>query len=240
MLTYNIHHGEGTDGVFDLERIAAVIKSVEPDLVALQEVDRNTGRSGEADQAAELARLTGLEFYFGRAMDYDGGEYGVAILTRFSFEWSRTYLLSAEEGRDPRTVAVIGIDLPNGDRLDFAGTHLDSSRVPTSRLMQVSEINEFFSNRARRAVPAILAGDLNATVDQEEMQILLERWNDAAAECPEPTIPVAKPSRRIDYVLYTPSHRFQVIETRVLDEQVASDHRPLLAVLDLLPPDPSR
>jgi len=240
VLTYNIHHGEGTDGVFDLERIAAVIKSVEPDLVALQEVDRNTGRSGGVDQAAELARLTGLEFYFGKAMDYDGGEYGEAILTRFSFEWSRTYPLSAEEDKEPRAMAVVVVDLPDGNRLGFVGTHLDHTRDPTSRLMQVSEINELFSNRARGAPPFILAGDLNATVDREEMQILLEIWGDAATEKPEPTIPVVEPSRRIDYVLYTPWYRFQVVETRVLDEQVASDHRPVLAVLDILPVDVSR
>ena len=61
ILTYNIHHGEGLDGRIDLPRIAAVIAAQRPDLVALQEVDRNARRSGGVDQAAELGRLTGLQ-----------------------------------------------------------------------------------------------------------------------------------------------------------------------------------
>ena len=60
VLTYNIHHGEGVDGKIDLERIAAVIKSVEPHIVAVQEVDQGTARTARVDQPAELARLTGL------------------------------------------------------------------------------------------------------------------------------------------------------------------------------------
>src|SRR5687768_6315860 len=80
VLTYNIHHGEGTDRRFDLERLAAVIKSVNPDLVGLQEVDEKTARSNGVDQAARLGELTGMHAIFGKAMDYQGGAYGLAIL----------------------------------------------------------------------------------------------------------------------------------------------------------------
>src|SRR3990172_3828554 len=78
VLTYNIHHGEGTDGRIDLARIAAVIQRLAPDVVALQEVDKLTSRSEGVDQAAELGRLTKLHAAFGKAMDYAGGEYGQA------------------------------------------------------------------------------------------------------------------------------------------------------------------
>src|ERR1700724_2661395 len=81
VLTYNIHHGEGTDGRFDLSRLARVMKSVQPDVIALQEVDRGTERSGGVDQLAELARLTDMHAEFGKAMDYSGGGYGVAWLS---------------------------------------------------------------------------------------------------------------------------------------------------------------
>src|SRR5688572_3660564 len=80
VLTYNIHHGEGTDARFDLERLARIIREARPDLVALQEVDRRTRRASGVDQAAELGRLTGMNVVFGKAMDHDGGEYGQAIL----------------------------------------------------------------------------------------------------------------------------------------------------------------
>src|SRR5690242_8494338 len=78
VLSYNIHHGEGTDGKLDLDRIAAVIKAQKPDLVAVQEVDRNTKRTNQVDQAAVLGKLTGLHAAFARAIDLQGGEYGQA------------------------------------------------------------------------------------------------------------------------------------------------------------------
>ncbi|MCY2995293.1 MAG: hypothetical protein NTY19_46640 [Planctomycetota bacterium] len=82
VLTYNIQHGEGTDGKIDLARTAAVIKRLTPDLAALQEVDKATTRSRGVDQAAELGKLTGMHVAFGKAMDFAGGRYGEAILSR--------------------------------------------------------------------------------------------------------------------------------------------------------------
>src|ERR1700674_4341999 len=79
VLTYNIHHGEGTDGRVDLSRLAGVMKSVQPDIVALQEVDRGTERSGGVDQLAELERLTGMHAEFGKTMDYSGGRHGGGV-----------------------------------------------------------------------------------------------------------------------------------------------------------------
>jgi len=79
VLTYNIHHGEGVDGKLDLVRIAKVIQEVEPDIVALQEVDQNAGRSGQVDQAAELGRLTKMRSVFGGNIALQGGEYGNAF-----------------------------------------------------------------------------------------------------------------------------------------------------------------
>ena len=68
VMSYNIHHGEGTDGAFDYERIAAVVNAWKPDLVALQEVDVGTRRARGVDQAARLAVLTGLHHAYGAAM----------------------------------------------------------------------------------------------------------------------------------------------------------------------------
>src|SRR5215471_8946587 len=81
VLTYNIHHGEGSDDVFDLPRIARVISDAKPDLVALQEVDEKTNRSSGVSQITELGRLTGMHAVFGEAMEYDDGGYGVGILS---------------------------------------------------------------------------------------------------------------------------------------------------------------
>ncbi len=78
VLTYNVLGGRNTDGARDLSRLAEVINALDPDVVALQEVDRHTGRLNGIDLPAELAKLTGMDFVFGRAMYYDGGEYGEA------------------------------------------------------------------------------------------------------------------------------------------------------------------
>ena len=89
VMTYNIHHGQGMDGELDLERIAALIRENDPDLVALQEVDLLTNRTARVDQAAELARLVRMHHAFARFMFYDGGEYGLAVLSKSPIVESR-------------------------------------------------------------------------------------------------------------------------------------------------------
>lgn len=73
VLCWNIHHGAGTDGRIDIERIAAVIRGTKPDVVAFQEVGHGRTRSGRVAQAAEPARLTGMAGHLGKAMDFQGG-----------------------------------------------------------------------------------------------------------------------------------------------------------------------
>jgi endonuclease/exonuclease/phosphatase family metal-dependent hydrolase len=107
VLCYNIHHGEGTDGKVDLPRLARVIHAAMPDFVALQEVDRNVRRSGSVDQSAELAKLTGLHGAFAKAIDYDGGEYGQAILSRFPIERLTIHHLPGEPEREQRIAAEV-------------------------------------------------------------------------------------------------------------------------------------
>jgi endonuclease/exonuclease/phosphatase family metal-dependent hydrolase len=82
VLCYNIHYGQGNDGVYNLERLAAVIADVKPDLVALQEVDVGVKRSGRVHQAMRLGELTGMAVRYGPTQHYQGGLYGNAVLTR--------------------------------------------------------------------------------------------------------------------------------------------------------------
>jgi endonuclease/exonuclease/phosphatase family metal-dependent hydrolase len=218
ILTYNIRHCQGMDGKVDVERIAAVIRSVKPDIVALQEVDRNVGRSGRVDQAEELGRLTGLKAFFGRAIDLDTGQYGNAVLTRLPVQVSSNYPLP---GAEPRALLEIEFE---GFR--FFATHLDVGREESRRMESVAEINR----RARGA--AVLAGDLNAVLGSGPLKALAAEWKIAGEGQTVPTIPSATPARQIDFVLVRPADGWRVVEVRVLDEPVASDHLPLLAVLD--------
>ncbi len=84
VLVFNIHAGKDAAGVHNLERVAELVRESGADLVLLQEVDRGTERSGREDQLGELSRLTGLAGAFGRTLDYQGGEYGIAVLARWA------------------------------------------------------------------------------------------------------------------------------------------------------------
>ena len=232
VLSYNILHGATMNNDFDLDRIARVIQSASPDIVALQEVDFKTNRARGMDLATELGLRTGMTSLFGRAMPYDSGEYGEGILSRYSFEETRRHALPCSPGHEPRCALEVHVLLPSGDPITFIGTHLDHTRDQADRIAQARTINQIFSELD---VPAILAGDLNALPDSDPMRVLLEQWIDACADHPMPTFPSSDPKRRIDYIMFRPGDRWRVIETRVIDEKIASDHCPLLVVLELLP-----
>ena len=85
VMTFNILHGATTRGDFDLDAIAKVILEADPDIVALQEVDFKTKRAKNYDLATELGWRTKMTPLFGKAMDYDGGEYGEGILSKHTF-----------------------------------------------------------------------------------------------------------------------------------------------------------
>ena len=231
VLTFNIYHGETMKGDFDLDLIAEVIKSVNPDLVALQEVDFYTNRAKNMDLATELGLRTGLAPLFGQAMPYDGGGYGEGILSKYSFLSTQNHALSAQAGKEPRAALEANVVLKGGDTIRFIGTHLDHTKEETDRIAQASELNKLFAKDNR---PSILAGDLNARPESKTMSILLKEWKKSFSEN-TPTAPAAKPRAKIDYILFRPAHRWKVLETYVVDERVASDHRPVLSVLELLP-----
>lgn len=231
VLTFNIYHGETMKGDFDLDLIAEVIGSVDPDLVALQEVDFNTNRARNMDLATELGIRTGLAPLFGQAMPYDGGGYGEGILSRYSFLSTKNHALSAQEGKEPRAALEVNVLLKSQDTIRFIGTHLDHTKEETDRITQAYALNRLF---AKDKKPSILAGDLNARPGSKTMRILFEEWKRSSSE-DEPTAPAVRPRAKIDYILFRPAHRWRVLETRVINEQVASDHRPVLSVLELLP-----
>ena len=141
VLSFNILHGATTRGDFDLEVIAKVIKEANPDLVALQEVDFKTNRAKQYDLATELGWRTKMASIFGRAMEYDGGEYGEGILSKFSFMQSSNFALPHSPGSEPRAALAITTLLPSGDTISFVGTHLDHLKNETDRIAQ-SEKNQ--------------------------------------------------------------------------------------------------
>jgi endonuclease/exonuclease/phosphatase family metal-dependent hydrolase len=229
VLCYNIHHGEGTDGKVDLPRLARVIRAADPDLVALQEVDHKTRRTGGVDQTSELARLTGLFGRFAKAIDYDGGEYGQAILSRFPLDRSAIYTLPGDPPREQRIAFEVPLAI-DGKPVSFVTTHLHHQDAAT-RERQAARLNGLFQTSQH---PVILAGDLNATPESKAIAALAAYWTLATGEGLN-TYPASQPAKQIDYVLLRPASAFRVLETRVLNEPIASDHRPVLVVLQVEP-----
>lgn len=236
VLCYNIHYGQGNDGVYDLERLAEVIRAVKPDLVALQEVDVMVRRSGKVHQAAKLGELCGLKSYYGPTQHYQGGLYGNAVLTNLPVLDVLIHPLPYTEATPelttyPRAAIAVTVEGPDGKPLRFISTHFQHN-VESDRVDQAHAINELFAAEGD-TLPTILTGDMNATPDAEPVGVLLTKWKNAIDEAAAPTVPSQNPTSRIDYIFYRSAAQFRVEETRVIDEAMASDHRPVFAVLTL-------
>jgi endonuclease/exonuclease/phosphatase family metal-dependent hydrolase len=233
VMSYNIHHANPPSkaDLIDLQAVANVIKSAKADVVALQEVDVHTTRSGIGiNQAEELGKLTGMKAYFARAIDYGGGEYGVAVLSRFPMsETSNTPLPTIESTKgEHRTLGKVTLAVPGGKQVVFAFTHLDAQRTDTNRLLQARRINELLAAEKR---PVILAGDLNATAGTPVIDILDKQFTRSCINNCGFTIPQVNPTKTIDFIAFAPAGAFTVLSHEVIAEKYASDHRPVLAVL---------
>ena len=212
VLSFNILHGATTKGDFDLDAIAKVIKETDPDLVALQEVDFKTNRAKGYDLATELGWRTGMASVFGKAMKYDGGEYGEGVLSRYSFIRTRNIPLPYSSGNEPRAALEVMIELPSGDTIAFVGTHLDHLRDDRDRIAQAKEINRVFSTNK---YPTILSGDLNAKPGSSTINILENIWTATYDKAdPQPTFPSHDPTIKIDYIMFQPNERWKILSKK--------------------------
>lgn len=239
VLCYNIHYSQGMDGIYDIERLAAVINRSKPDLVALQEVDVGVRRSGRIHEAQRLAELTGMAVRYGPTQHYEGGLFGNAVLTRLPILDVLIQPLPYTESTPdrvtyPRGAIAVTVRGPDKKPLRFISTHFQHN-VPEDRVAEAKAINSLFADDAT-SIPTILAGDMNATPDSEPIQILLEKWANATDDPASPTAPSPKPRSRIDYIFYRPSSPFRVIDAKVIAEVMASDHRPVQADFELVNP----
>lgn len=231
VMAYNVHHCNPPSAPekIDVEAVVEAIRQQKPDLVALQEIDVNTGRSGNIDEARMIAEQLDMHYYFGKAIDHDGGEYGVAILSRFPISEEQTHALPTQEGTDgePRVLATVKVNLPNGQSLRFGSTHLDAQREDVNRLLQIKAIGEIASTES---LPMVIAGDFNAPPTSGVINILDQHFQRSCEGC-APTIPVTNPTKAIDFIAFRPDAGFEVVSHQVIDETYASDHRPVFSVL---------
>lgn len=234
VMSYNIHHGNppSKPELIDLEAIVNTIRKQTPDLVALQEVDVHTERSGAFNQAEEIARRLNMHYFFGKAIDHQGGEYGVALLSKYPLSETVVHRLpsKAETKGEPRVLATAKVTLPDGTTLRFGSTHLDAQRDSVNRELQIREIVRIASGEP---LPFLLAGDFNATPGTGVIHLLDQAFTRTCQNC-APTIPVLKPTKAIDFIAYRhPAGKFSVASHRVIPETYASDHLPVVAQIQI-------
>lgn len=233
VLSFNILHGATTNRDYNLDIIAKVINNANPDIVALQEVDYKTNRARKLDIITELALRTNMTSFFAKALDYDGGEYGGGLLSKWKYLQTKSIALPYKPDNEPRVAAKATIVVPSGDTIQFIGTHLDHLGDDSERIAQVRKINKMILGNK---YPTILAGDLNDTPGSKPIEILESKWGSSYdKESPQPTFPSNSPEIKIDYVMFSPKNRWKVIETKIICDEIASDHCAYLVVLELLP-----
>lgn len=236
-LSYNIHHAEGVDRKLDVERIAEIIRSVKPDLVALQEVDRNTKRTKNVDQPAELARLTNMKVAFGPNISFQGGDYGNAVLSKFDIVQQKNLLLPNADNGEQRGVLSVEVRVPKLTQpLVLLATHLDHRSADAQRVQSVGVINALVNNAStdRPNQLTLLAGDMNDTIGSPTLRALDTAWT-RVNSVEMPTVPVSQPKQQIDFLMYDSKSNWKVQQVKILDEAVASDHRAIFAVLEFVP-----
>jgi endonuclease/exonuclease/phosphatase family metal-dependent hydrolase len=238
VLVYNIHAGKDAAEKPNLDGVAALVKSTRADFVMLQEVDRQTRRSGGVDQVAALARATAYDAAFAPSLlHYDGGEYGVAILAKSGVGFHSTYPLPvlppqirAGGSQEPR-VALLAFSPGTVTTWRLVTTHLDPADGP-ARAQEVSHLVELFQDQSVAKEPIVIGGDFNSTPDNAVLEPLRKAGlRDAWLECgsgPGFTDPADTPSKRIDYLFIAP--QLHCSSAEVLDTRL-SDHRPLLVTL---------
>ena len=236
VLTYNIYHGElaNNPGKPNLDSIAKLINQIQPDFVALQEVDSSTGRSERlygkrTDLVKELAAKTKMFGYFGKALEFEGGSYGEGILSKTPLKVN-TLSLPIPAGGEPRTLLYTNTRLANGQNIIFGGTHL-CHQSDSNRIAQVESLDQLYRSLL---VPSIVCGDFNFENTEAPYKIMMNYWRDAAEvrTIPRNTFSSDNPTKRIDYLFVTKRGNWKLINAEVFPVTY-SDHLPALFTLEL-------
>lgn len=226
LMTYNLRFGE----LASMEQIADYISSQQPDIVALQECDWATNRTRAPHQNGvkfvnELAYHTGMFGIYGKSINYAGGYYGIGLLSRYPILRYERVLLPNDGKTEQRSMLIADIELPDGQVITFVNTHLEV-KTAQMRIEQVQFINEYLKDCPNQL---FLAGDMNATPDTEEMEMLRQGWTDLTDRVF--TYSTSKPQIKIDYIYAKPAENVELLGTAVNEGVMLSDHFPVISTI---------
>lgn len=240
IMTYNVASG-AKSMVIDMKVTAETIKKISPDIIGIQEVDVNTKRSGNVDQAKILADITGYNVKFGKTIDFDGGEYGIAILSKYPIIDS--YSIQLPSSDEQRIALVAKIDVPGFEvPITFINTHLDWHENPEIRMAQIYALDEQLLDV--RGIK-IMCGDFNDTKNSDTIRRLERYWNIAIPDTLDHrTWPSSNPEIGLDYIF---TSKAQIWETDTyipnaegdnekfgIEWNKVSDHIPVITTLKLI------
>jgi endonuclease/exonuclease/phosphatase family metal-dependent hydrolase len=234
ILTYNVHRCVGNDRKLDVARIADVLATLEPDIVALQELDVGRARTGRIDQAHEIAERLDMACHFHAALKVEEELYGDAILTAYPETLIQVGPLPGHPrigALEPRGALWVEVDI-DGTKVQVINTHL--GLVPREQQIQAAHLaGPSWVDHPRCRGPRILLGDFNATGTSVVYRTLTAKLEPARRlspkRSPTSTFPAQLPVLRIDHIFVSP----EVTVTDVFAPfdppwRVASDHLPLV------------
>lgn len=247
VVTYNVHYCKGLDGRFAPARIARILRDLDPDIIALQELDCGRPRSRGDDQLAALAAELGLHQLFCPSIVNGEERYGHGLLS------TRPLSLITQARLPTGNVPVIeprdGLHatLTVGDReISVITTHLGLAYA--ERAAQIDRLlqNDFLGGIPADR-PALFLGDLNLAPGGKLYRRLVARWGkvnghavfrDVQAHAPDhvalKTFPSFMPVRQLDHIFVTPHFTIRRVHSPAnLLTRRASDHLPLVADLEL-------
>ncbi len=219
VMSMNIKEG-GLRALYAVSPYAAVINEYHPDFVCLQEVDCRTTRNGGRDFLGELAVQTGMFPYFCQSIEYRGGGFGVAVLSRYPFYKARKQLSKINGAREDRATGWVYVMLPGGKRIRVASTHLalESDDITVQNIAQVNAC--IFEDKD---TPTLLIGDFNSTPDSGPMDYARIKWQEIGAGSGF-TIPSDNPNRQLDYVMGYPKKKWRCLSYEIVAKPALSDH----------------
>ena len=232
VMQWNIHHGADNNGRVNLKQQADVILKCDPDVVAINEVDKNSPRTNFIDTPAMLATLTGMIPIFGAAtVSPPEGLYGNLILSRYKMNLVGAWKIPSVAS-ESRSVTLVKILAPQPFYL--AVTHLSHKQNDEENAVRVQQAQAILTKISQFATdrPAIIIGDFNCAPDSDPVKALQqENW-----QIGEPLLshPAWEPARALDYIAYNAAdERLQIVDRQAIDEKIASDHLPLVNVLKI-------
>lgn len=229
VMTYNLRFGE----LASLEQLAEFIKSEDPDLVALQELDWMTRRDRAPHQhgkdfITELGYRTHMFSLYGKTIPYAGGFYGIGLLTKKPYINMKKIILPKAAGvKEYRALLMAEIEVTETDTIVFASTHLDYSSSG-ARIEQVKVITNALKECG---YPVVVGGDFNAKPDSPEIKTYFKDWKSISLE--QLTSPAKQPKNKIDYLFAYPQHVWNLVSSKVIPSQL-SDHLPIVSEVELL------